>query len=189
MAILRRQKLLCFSSWSCCGFLFIACSSNSSSEAVTGTYSLVSATLRSASRVQLIECAGDFKLALKIEQSDSASQSFMRVQPKGAALCRSRNPATFEENLGGDCTLNEILFLRKNEGTGYRLGQNLGQSWQCNPKGVDNPQPSGSPAKSLSFDSTSQMNIQAFSADTIVLNHSSQSIEYSTEFVFKRSAE
>jgi hypothetical protein len=137
----------------------------------------------------LIECAGDFNLALKVEKSDSASQSIMKVQPKGAALCRSRNPASFEESLGGDCILGEILFTKNVQGTGYCFAQNLDQSWQCSPKSFDKTEGTASDKKILMFDSNSQMNIQAISADTIVLNHSSQNIEYSTEFVFRKSAE
>lgn len=189
VALLKIKWIFCLFGATASLNMLAACGMNTAADFTSGTYAIVSATLRSPARSQLIECNGDFRLRLDMDKSVAAAATFIKVQPLGASLCRSRNPSSFEESLGGNCSLKEILFAKKTEGTGYRYEQSSGRSWQCNLNDAKEAQPKDPDVNLNLLDLNSELNMQAFKSDTILLNHRSQGSNFSTEFVFKRVRE
>lgn len=152
---LRNSTVLAF-------FIVLAsCGPKSSLSVVEGHYQLQSAHLNQNGRYRDVECQGVFEIAL------SRSGSLLRIQPSGSSVCLAPNPASYREELGGDCKLEQLIFAESGQGETFKQS-NLTLS--CTQKGGV----------------LSTFTVQVLSEKNLQLSHSTAGVETSSEFIFVR---
>ncbi|NBO38798.1 hypothetical protein EBU99_09465 [bacterium] len=143
-------------------FFFAGCGHESSSTVMDGRYQLMSAHLNQNGRYREVECQGNFEISI------SRSRKIVRIQPSGSSVCRSPNPASFEEAWGGTCNLNPVSLVEAGQEETFKQ---VNVSLNCGQEG----------SSTLSI-----FSLQALSDKGLQLTHSTPGVDTASEFIFTR---